>query len=57
MYNSQGRGRLLAEKLIRRLYWLINQLFIAFTHDLSDLSSLSFPIIIKGKGDSSLDFA
>ena len=43
--------------LIRRFYWFINELFIDFTDDLSDLSSLSFPKIIKGKGDRSLDSA
>ena len=43
--------------LIRRFYWFINELFITFTDDLSDLSSLSSPKIIKGKGDWSLDSA
>ena len=40
--------------LIRRFYWFINRLFIAFTDDLSDLSSLSSPKTIKGKATGHL---
>ena len=40
--------------LIRRFYWFINELFITFTDDLNDLSSLSFPKIIKKKRDGHL---
>ena len=50
MYNLKSRGRL------RRFYWFINELFIAFTDDLSDLS-WSSPKIIKGKGNRSPDSA
>ena len=42
---------------IRRFYWFINELFSAFTDDLSDSSSLSSPKTIKGKGNRSLDSA
>ena len=43
--------------LIRRFYCFINRLFIAFSDDLTDLSSLSFPKTIKGRGDRPLDSA
>ena len=51
MYNSQSRGVFL---LIRRFYWFINELFITFTDDFSDLPSLSSPKIIKGKATGHL---